>query len=125
MKSMLNGLEETCSPNRMDANSAANGKERVDVMTPTAHSMHAQDAALGLMVPNSAQELRNRAPTTPYKANEWLNALMNVGILPRFHKIPIGLCNGFIVDFPTIATVQSLPNKDSINIYVDGFEKTI
>ena len=70
------------------------------------------------MVPNSALELRNRVPTTPYKADNWYSALKSAHILSHFHDVPLGLHQGFVVDFPIISHIQLPPNKISINLYV-------
>jgi hypothetical protein len=60
-----------------------------------------------------------------YKVDEWHSALKSASLLTRFYKIPIGFHEGFHVDFPIIDRVQTPPNKDSVNIYSEEFNKTL
>jgi hypothetical protein len=77
------------------------------------------------MEPRSALEHRKLHPLTPYRADAWEHELQEAGILERFTKIPFGFRYGFHIDFPTITSVQTPPNRASITEYEDEFNKII
>jgi hypothetical protein len=103
---------------------AVDGKEPWDATNPTAPSTSAPAMAPSHTTPSSVPKLRNNLPTTPYKPNEWHVALQNAGLLTRFHSVPTGLYKGFSVDFPMISRTQNPPNKESVELYLNEFNKT-
>jgi hypothetical protein len=78
-----------------------------------------------LMEPKSVLERRKQLPQTLYNAEAWERELQHVGLIQRFAKIPEGLRSGFSLDFPSILTVQSPPNRDSISEYQNEFNLII
>ena len=45
-----------------------------------------------------------------------------MGLLTRFPSILSGLCTGFIVGYPTLSHVQTLPNSTSLAVYESEFD---
>jgi hypothetical protein len=113
------------SHDKMAVKFAVNGKEPRDAMNPTAPSTSAPAVAPSGTTTSSVPKPRNNPPTTPYKPNEWHAALQNAGLLTRFHSVPTGLHEGLSVDFPIISRIQNPPNKESVELYLDEFNKTI
>jgi hypothetical protein len=101
MKLSQSGLVAVSSPDLMASSSAANGNVRV--VHRVSRSTSVQVVIPGHMELSSVPELRYHLLMTPYKPSEWLHALKITNLLPHFHKVPIGLYEGFIVDFPTIS----------------------
>jgi hypothetical protein len=113
------------SHDKMAVKFAVNGKEPRDATNPTAPSTSAPAVAPSGTTTSSVPKPRNNPPTTPYKPNEWHAALQNAGLLTRFHSVPTGLHEGLSVDFPIIARIQNPPNKESVELYLNEFNKTI
>ena len=102
-----------------------NGNRREAVPTHTNPSTYARDVAPSPMEPSAAPELRTLSPPMPYKADSWKHALHEAGLFICFIQVPSGICNGFLIDFPTLSSTQSPPNKDSVLMYADKFQKMI
>jgi hypothetical protein len=122
---LRNAKEETFSHDKMAVKFAVDGKEPRDATNPTAPSTSAPAVAPSRTTPSSVPKPRNNLPTTPYKPNEWHATLQNAGLLTCFHSVPTGLHEGFSVDFPIISRIQNPPNKESVKLYLDEFNKTI
>jgi hypothetical protein len=122
---LRNAKEETFSHDKMAVKFAVDGKEPRDATNPTAPSTSAPAVAPSRTTPSSVPKPRNNLPTTPYKPNEWHAALQNAGLLTCFHSVLTGLHEGFSVDFPIISRIQNPPNKESVELYLDEFNKTI
>ena len=75
--------------------------------------------------PSDALAQRTRSPSIPYKVNAWEQALQAANLLTCFIDIPSGLHNGFLIDLPSLLSIQSFPNKDSALTYVNEFHKMI
>jgi hypothetical protein len=95
------------------------------VAPDTTTSTSVQGAAQSRMVLKAALEHRRSNPTTPYIAEAWDKELKNASLLPRFTKIPQGICNGFILNFPTIHNTQAPANSNSVYTYKSHFNASI
>jgi hypothetical protein len=109
----------------MVVKSAVDGKGPRDAMNLTAPSTSALAVAPSRTMLSSVLKPKDSPPTTPYKPNEWHAVLESAGLLTRFHDVPTGLSEGFTVDFPIISHTQNPPNKESVDLYLDEFNKTI
>jgi hypothetical protein len=109
----------------MVVKSAADGKGPRDAMNLTAPSTSALAVAPSHTMLSSVVKPKDSPPMTPYKPNEWHVALESAGLLTQFHDVPTGLCEGFTVDFPIISRIQNPPNKESVNLYLNKFNKII
>ena len=105
--------------------SVLNGREQAAAQTHTNPSIHALDVEPNPMELNIAPGLRTPSALTPYKADVWEHTLHKAGLFLRFMQVPSGMCNGFLVDFPTLSNIQSPPNKESASTYKDEFQKMI
>ena len=111
-------------PENPASKSAPDGKGS-NALSDTHHYTSAPAAAPILTEPNVALVLRDHQTRTPYIADAWEFELLQAGLLDRFHKIPPGIRHGFIVDFPQIKSVQSPPNKDTVNTYSEQFNSIL
>ena len=111
-------------PENPASKSAPDGKGS-NALSDTHHYTSALAAAPILTEPNVALVLRDHQTRTPYIADAWEFELLQAGLLDRFHKIPPGIRHGFIVDFPQIKSVQSPPNKDTVNTYSEQFNSIL
>ncbi|OJA19457.1 hypothetical protein AZE42_05675 [Rhizopogon vesiculosus] len=120
------GSTKYSGPRTTNFKSAQHGRERKDVASSsTMPTTSAQAAAPSVMEPSSALVHRRSHPLTPYKADAWERELCHAGVLERFAKIPGGLHLGFKIDFPSIHTVQTPLNRDSINEFPVEFNNIV
>ena len=125
-KPSANESKESCSSGETTLQYVPIGKDLAAVpLHDTTTSIIARVVDKPRMEPRHVLELRRCRPLTPYHPNAWEQFLIAAELMHVHGHVLTGLRHGFHVNFPTIISTQTPPNRDSILEHANRFAEIV